>query len=348
MTSGRSFNELIFIALSVITFDAWSPFSAYAQVQVSITARKDNTLYESSTGSLSNGVGEHFFAGKNGLGSIRRALVAFDIAGNVPSGAMMTDVVLTLHMSQSQLGSRTVELHRVLADWGEANSVAIGGGGGEGGGGPADTGDATWIHRFFNTIFWANAGGDFSAAASASQSVGAIGFYSWGSTPEMLQDVQAWLDTPSTNFGWLLLGVESTSSTSKRFDTRENIDTTLRPKLTIAYTPTVGITDDVRLPTKFTLYQNHPNPFNPTTTIQYDLPDQPDIRLAGQSEVVLKIYDMLGQEVKTLVNEKQIAGQKSVSWDGRADSGQLVSSGIYIYRFMAGGRVQSKKMTFVK
>jgi hypothetical protein len=84
-------------------------------------------------------------------------------------------------------------------------------------------------------------GGDFSVTASASESVGDIGAYVWTSA-QMVVDVQSWLDNPATNFGWLVLGDESTSPTAKRFDTRES---TSPPVLTIEYatptpTPTPG------------------------------------------------------------------------------------------------------------
>src|SRR5207249_114044 len=95
--------------------------------------------------------------------------------------------------------------------------------------------DATWRHRFFDTIFWTTEGGDFSATVSASQSVGAVGMYMW-SSPQMIGDVQSWLNNPTTNFGWLVLGDESDTLTAKRFDTRESASP---PVLTIQYTPGV-------------------------------------------------------------------------------------------------------------
>jgi len=94
------------------------------------------------------------------------------------------------------------------------------------------------------------------------------------------------------------------------------------------------------VPDKFLLYYNYPNPFNPTTTIAYDLPKA--------TNVVLKIYDVLGNEVRTLLNTQQQAGYKSVVWDGRDDLGLKVSSGIFMYRLRAGDLVQTKKMILLK
>src|SRR5207237_1520208 len=83
------------------------------------------------------------------------------------------------------------------------------------------TNDATWRQRFFDTIFWTMQGGDFSATVSASQSVGPVGQYTWSSA-QMIADVQSWINNPASNFGWLVLGDESTAATAKRFDTRES------------------------------------------------------------------------------------------------------------------------------
>ena len=199
---------------------------------ININPSKDNTLYEyvPADGDRSNGIGDHFFAGETGMSELRRGVLAFDLAGNIPAGSTITSATLSMHMSRTALSdARTVELHKLLADWGEGTSDASGN---EGQGAPATTNDATWRHRFFNSIFWATQGGDFSGTVSASQSVGAIGDYTW-SSDQMVADVQSWLDNPTSNFGWLVLGDESTSTTAKRFDSRESASP---PVLTIEYT----------------------------------------------------------------------------------------------------------------
>ena len=83
-----------------------------------------------------------------------------------------------------------------------------------------------------------------------------------------------------------------------------------------------------QLPLAFTLHPNHPNPFNPATTIQYDLPRQTQVRLS--------IYDILGREVALLVQGDQAAGYHQVIWNGRNEQGQPVSSGVYLYRLQTG------------
>ncbi len=206
-------------------------------------AAKDNTLYETAAGDYSNGIGPTLFAGRTGQfeNSIRRGLIAFDIAGTIPRGATVNTATLTLHMSRTHSLGNTVSLHRLTSDWGEGSSNAGSGGlGSDGGAGaPAATSDATWLYTFYNTAFWTTPGGDFSATASAAQSVAGVGFYNW-STPQLAADVQEWLDAPATNLGWLLLGNESVGGTAKRFDTRENPTPANRPLLTIGYTSHVA------------------------------------------------------------------------------------------------------------
>ena len=203
-----------------------------AATTVVLAPVRDNTLYQSATGALSNGAGAYFFAGATAGLALRRAVLAFDVAGNVPAGAQIASARLELRMTRALEGARTVELRRLTADWGEGTSDADGS---EGDGAAATLGDATWIHTFWATTTWASAGGDFAATASASQTVDGIATYSWGPTAAMASDVQSWLDAPEGNFGWVLIGDESISATAKRFNSRENGDTPNRPKLEIVY-----------------------------------------------------------------------------------------------------------------
>jgi hypothetical protein len=93
-------------------------------------------------------------------------------------------------------------------------------------------------------------------------------------------------------------------------------------------------------PDAFGLFQNHPNPFNPETEISYDLPHD--------AYVILTIFNIVGQKVKTLVDEFQDAGHKSIDWDGKDGNGSEVSSGIYFYRIQAGEYSQTKRMVLLK
>ena len=148
---------------------------------IRLAPSQDNTLYEHSGGSLSNGAGAHFFVGTTGRGEVRRGVIAFDIVGRIPAGSIITRVALTLNMSRTLAVSQAITLHRLRADWGEGTSNAAGE---EGGGAPATSNDATWVHTFFATDRWTAAGGDFTATFSGRRSVGDVGRYTWSSTPE--------------------------------------------------------------------------------------------------------------------------------------------------------------------
>ena len=212
----------------------WTGGGADAAV-ITVGSAKDNTLYNDPNGALSNGAGEFFFAGNTTAGVVRRGLVMFDLSA-IPTGSIINNITLTLHMSMTSTGATDVSLHTLLANWGEGTSDAPGG---EGAGAPSTPGDATWIHTFYNTSFWTLPGGDFTAAASATTSVNAVGFYSW-SSGQMIADVQQWVNSPAANFGWLLQGNEAANNTSKRFDTRENATIGFRPALTIDYAAVPG------------------------------------------------------------------------------------------------------------
>lgn len=200
-----------------------------------IEASLNATLYESATGSLANGAGEWFFAGTNNQGLRRRGLISFDLAAFADSlgGAEIEihSVSLELALSQGGGADTSIDLHRVLAAWGEGSSDAPGN---EGGGTAATPGSATWLHTFHADSFWATPGGDFASASSASFSLGDNGTYSVSSAG-MRQDVLAWLAGSSGNFGWILIGDESRLGTARRFDSRRNADSAGHPRLVIDY-----------------------------------------------------------------------------------------------------------------
>ena len=228
---------------------------------ISIFPSKDNTLYQynPNEGDLSNALGNYFFTGTTAVGESRRGVLAFDIAGNIPPGSTITAASLSMNMSRTIDGAaRTTELHKLFADWGEGTSHAPGE---EGSGAPATPNDATWRHRFYDTIFWTMQGGDFSPTVSASQSVSLVGQYVWSSA-QMVADVQSWLDNPASNFGWLVLGDESTSPTAKRFDTRESASP---PVLTIQYTEPTQSPTPTATATATAMATSTPTP-TPTST----------------------------------------------------------------------------------
>jgi hypothetical protein len=103
---------------------------------------------------------------------------------------------------------------------------------------------------------------------------------------------------------------------------------------------TASVKESEEYPQIFALYPNYPNPFNPITLISYEL--------STVSDVQLTIYNLLGQRVKSLVNERQSVGIYQVQWDGRDIKGESVSSGIYLYRLQAGSFIQTRKMVLVR
>jgi hypothetical protein len=100
--------------------------------------------------------------------------------------------------------------------------------------------------------------------------------------------------------------------------------------------------DDIsaHIPKSFALNQNYPNPFNPSTIIEYDLPRSSNTRLT--------VYNIMGQEVRTLIDEHQSAGHHTVTWDGRDTHSDIVASGVYLYRLTANSTSHARKMLLIK
>ena len=98
--------------------------------------------------------------------------------------------------------------------------------------------------------------------------------------------------------------------------------------------------NEISLPTEFQVYDNYPNPFNPTTTISYGLPTD--------AAVNITIYDMMGRRVKIVFDGDQNAGFRSHWWDATNNDGKSVSAGIYLYTIRAGELIQTRKMVLIK
>ncbi len=126
----------------------------------------------------------------------------------------------------------------------------------------------------------------------------------------------------SSSQGFLLIGYDDTGT----------------PILSIV--STTATEDALGVPEAFALAPNYPNPFNPSTAIEYALPRPATVRLV--------VYDALGRTVRTLVKAEQPPGSYTVAWDGQSDSGTPVPSGVYLYRIVAGDFVQARTMLLVK
>jgi autotransporter-associated beta strand protein len=242
--------SICFVAAAIFVFAT----GASAQ-SVTLGASSSNTLIQvaSSAGSaqLSNGQCDIFVGRTNQDGqdpatiSIRRGLVAFDVADNVPAGATITGVTLVLQDEKGMNGDQTISLSRMLRGWGQGTSFFNGGIGA-----PASNNDATWYYTFYDASnpaaspAWSAPGGqpsvDFSSTVSAlaSDSTGAsTQVVTWSSTasPAMITDAQAWLDNPAVNFGWMIMGNESAGQTAKRFGGQHATAPESPPQLTIQY-----------------------------------------------------------------------------------------------------------------
>jgi hypothetical protein len=301
-----------------------------AQTEVTIEPSKDNSLFESMAGNVSNGVGVYLFAGTTARRSeIRRAVLRFDVAGDVPAGATIDSVKLSMMMTKTISGNHDATLHRLTADWGEGNSDAPGE---EGAGGTAATGDVTWLHTFFDTGTWTNPGGDFDATASGTASVGSVGSYTWGSSAGMVADVQAWLDDDASNFGWILVGNESVSGTAKRYDSREG---TNPPQLQIFYSLSTAVDDLKDLPSAVSLLSSYPNPFSQSSVVEYTVSD-------GRA-VTLDVYDTLGRRVTTLADGFHGPG----TYKARFDAEDL-PAGVYFYRIESGDYSRYRQIVLIR
>jgi hypothetical protein len=308
-----------------------------AQNTVSIVATSDNTLFESAGGASSSGHGVDLFSGRSGSnasGLKKRAVLRFDLSGQLPVGAVVQSVELKLKLNKTNagVGAQVFNLHKLASDWGEGASDASR----SGAGAAAETGDATWLHSVYPDNFWTVPGGDFVSVSSGSQTADGVGVYQWGSTDEMVADVQAWVDTPEANFGWILIGNEAVNQTSKRFSSREDPVEANRPVLMVTFSSTTGVADeDDSIPSDFRLDQNYPNPFNPATSIKFSL--------SRAQHVTLTVFDIMGREVTVLVDAVYAIGDHEVMF-----SAYDLPSGTYVYRMTTAGAETSKKMTLLK
>jgi len=165
--------------------------------------------------------------------------------------------------------------------------------------------------------------------------------------------------------GWVMLatapnlGVEVTIEASVSWDLDMGItnwDQNQGNFLFYNTTNSVGVSEEETLPEEFVLYQNYPNPFNPSTKIRFGVPSVIANEMKQSQLVSLKVYDVLGNEVATIVNEYKSAGEYEVEYNGHSDEGQNMPSGVYFYQLRIKGPetssgqgiIQTKKMLLIK
>ncbi|BCA57085.1 hypothetical protein W02_42250 [Nitrospira sp. KM1] len=234
------------LLLSVMVAAGLSPTTASA-VTVTLGAGKASTIFENQPDN-SIGRGPGVFAGGDSNGSPRRGLIDFNVAANIPVGAIITSAQLSLYLGAvgvSDTGtpdsvSRMVELHRLVGDWAHGPTglgvVSIDG---TDQGYPAVPPSPTWNERRYQQNQpWSTPGGDFKPAASATTLVGQQlnTAYTWLSTPDLVADVQFMLDQPSLGFGWMIVNPDERVSGSYRaFYTKDWTDPLMRPQLLLTY-----------------------------------------------------------------------------------------------------------------
>jgi len=199
-------------------------------LSVSLTPIADTTLFETSPDN-NFGASIDLRAGTTAQGKKSRALLMFDVAGKLPTNAVVTNVTLVLKVTNIPGGGGATSIfgiHRVLAAWGEGSKDSA----------AASAGEASWVARLFLDSLWqapgGSAGADYATAPSSTTSVAGLGPYTFGSTSNLVADVQSWVDGPAQNFGWLLATEsENVLQTARRFGARE--DATNRAELRIEF-----------------------------------------------------------------------------------------------------------------
>ena len=201
---------------------------------VQLNPSRDNSIYEELT-SNSAGGSSWLFSGLTVPLNARRALVEFDIAGNIPAGSTVNSVTVSFTTTRRGPGSGPNDpatLSRLTADWGEGTAAP---GTLQGQGDAAGPGDATWSDSFFGTSTWSTPGGDFLPASATALSPTQTGqVLTFTSTPDLVADVQAWVDNPASNFGWIL-DTQSGQAGARAYGAREGA-ANQQPVLTVDFT----------------------------------------------------------------------------------------------------------------
>lgn len=326
--------KYLYWPLSII-FLVTTAFPVTAQTDtLIINPTRDNTLYENNEGNLSNGQGEYLFIGRTNQPLIRRALLHFDVAAELPENARVLSAELHVNVSNAVGGSQPATVHEVLRSWGEGDSKASGP---EGEGGESATGDATWLHAFFPDESWQMPGGDYAGAILAETTIDRVGPYTFESTQAFVLLIQEWQANPETNFGIMIRGNETQQRVAKRLDSRLNPNEGNRPQLVVVYEPvSTSIDTDWEVASEFRILENYPNPFNPQTTIRYTV-DSP-------GEAVVTVYNLMGQEVWRENRNHSRAGTFEVRFNALN-----LTSGIYLARIVQNNRYSNVvKMTLLK
>jgi len=223
--------QYVALQLSAIWLLAISTFPLQA-AEVIVQASADTSFHQ-NVPDFNMGGNEFVAAGANGSLSPARALFKFSLDEVIPSGSMITSVSLQLSVigvPNLLAADSTFELRRLNQNWNEGFGLGPLGS-------PAGAGETTWNARFYPDVLWSVPGGasphDFAGAVSSTSPVSGISNYIFSSTPTMVADVQGWVDSPESNYGWILISQsEDVSRTARRFGSRTSASP---PQLTIEF-----------------------------------------------------------------------------------------------------------------
>ena len=224
----------------------------------------DTSLLEVSP---SNNLGGYFGmnSGTTQNGPRTRALLRFDLS-SLPTNTVVQSATLTVHVTQQPIDGydfTAFGLHRMFRPWGEGDKIPVTQ---PGQGVPATAGEATWLHAFYPTNQWTEPGGqpgtDYSSIESSFEIIYDVAGspYIFPSTPELVDDVQAWINKPATNHGWMFrCADELPRFTARRFGTREDADNAPLLELKYLVPPLLQIspTNDSQVAIRFTAWAGH-------------------------------------------------------------------------------------------
>ena len=256
LSKNRFFHRLM---ATLVIFLSW-PLSAAFSEQLTFvfqegvdgyTGYEDTTIFAGPTGNSGGGT-DGIFSGTIAVLEIRRALIRCDLS-SIPQGASVLSASLDLTVVRARTdapdtgfgqGVGQYRIHTVAHSWGEGSVVGSSQGGN---GAAAQSGDATWTSRFFQQTLWDTPGGDFATTASAEALAAGDGSVATWSSAAMAGDVQAWLDDPTSNFGWIIIAASEGTAPQdvKKFGSSEAGAASRRPKLTVVVDVPVFDPEDI-------------------------------------------------------------------------------------------------------
>lgn len=231
---------VVFLVVGVFAFEARAETIVFEEGVGGYQGTRDNSIYKERPDNTNGGHG-FLYAGNNQFFNPRRALIRFDLS-LIPRNARIGSVRLeiTVNRRAKRPGEPLVDqmhfLHALQIDWGEGSvdAVAIDPETDGGSGAPAEEGDATWLSNFHNLSAWNTPGGDFRRRPSAQTLIGDVGERGLFTGPTLTADVEAWVRSPASNYGWILRGNETEPQKAYRFYSSEG-DAGLRPRLAVEF-----------------------------------------------------------------------------------------------------------------